>query len=69
MCDQIDDHITKLEAEIARLRLLCENQRKALESIFEAYDNDGYWSEQLKALDDAIMAARSASSMTGTDES
>ena len=69
MCDQIDDHITKLEAEIAALRLLCENQRKALESIFEAYDNDGYWSEQLKALDDAIMAARSASTMTGTDES
>lgn len=69
MCDQVSDHITKLEAEIARLRLLCDDQRKALESIFEAYDNDEYWSEQLKALDDAIMAARSASTMTGTDES
>lgn len=71
MCDQdqVSDHIDQLEAEIARLRLLCANQRKLLESIFDAYDNDGCWSEQIKALDDAIMAARSASTMTGTDES
>ena len=69
MCDQVSDHIDQLEAEIARLRLLCDNQRKLLESIFDAYDNDGCWSEQIKALDDAIMAARSASTMTGTDES
>ena len=69
MCDQVSEHIERLEAEIARLRLLCANQRKLLESIFDAYDNDGCWSEQIKALDDAIMAARSASTMTGTDES
>lgn len=68
MCDQIDEHISQLEAEIARLRQLCDNQRKLLESIFEAYDNDSYWSEQIKALEDAIMAARSASTMTGTSE-
>lgn len=63
------NEIERLEAENAALRSHVAQLRKLLESIFEAYDNDGYWSEQIKVLDDAIMAARSASSMTGTDES
>lgn len=68
MCDQIDEHITGLEAEIARLRLLCDNQRKALEDIFDARHKVGEWRILVGPLLDLIDAIETASSMTGTDE-
>lgn len=76
MCDQVSEHIEQLEAEVASLRLLCDNQRKALESIYIAFDNwnkkRGGYGQQLsksRELAHAILTARSASTMTGTDES
>lgn len=67
MCDQVSDHIDRLEAENAALRLLCDNQRKALEDIFEARHKARWWS--IRELLDLLDAIESASSMTGTDES
>ena len=61
MCDQVSDHIDQLEA-------LCRRQRALLESIFDAYGKCAFGGADWAVLDDAIMAARSASSMTGTDE-
>lgn len=67
MCDQVSDHIDRLEAENAALRLLCDNQRKALEDIFEARHKTLWW--RTRGLLDLIDAIETASSMTGTDES
>lgn len=61
MCDQVSDHIDQLEA-------LCARQRVLLESIFEAYGKYAFGGADWAVLDDAIMAARSASTMTGTSE-
>lgn len=66
MCDQVSDHIDRLEAENAALRLLCDNQRKALESIFEKRHKARWWS--IRELLDLIDAIETASTMTGTDE-
>lgn len=63
MCGEIDAEITRLEA-------IVRWQRKALESIFEAWDeHDDYQNgATYKQLSDVITAARSASTMTGTSE-
>ena len=66
MCDQIDEHISQLEAEIARLRQLCDNQRKALKDIFEARHKTLWWCT--RELLDLIDAIETASTMTGTSE-
>ena len=64
MCGEIDAHITMLEERV-------RNLQAALESIFEAWDK---WDDDTGGLPefsrfvDVIIAARSASSMTGTDE-
>lgn len=58
MCGEIDAHITRLEEQVRKLKEFCEWQRIMLESIFAAFD----------AYNDAITAARSASTMTGTSE-
>ena len=63
MFDQIDDHITRLEA-------LCQRQRTALESIFEEQRRISNWRRIfVRPLLDLIDAIETASSMTGTDES
>ena len=67
MCDQVSEHIEQLEAEVASLRLLCDNQRKALEMIFEERHKTLWW--RTRGLLDLIDAIETASSMTGTDES
>lgn len=67
MYDRVSDHIDQLEAEIAGLRQLCDNQRKALKDIFGARHKTLWWCT--RELLDLIDAIETASTMTGTDES
>ena len=50
--------IAELEAEVASLRLLCDNQRRLLEALMEAAG----------IFNDIVTAILSASTMTGTSE-
>ncbi len=72
MCGEIDEEITRLEAQVKDLRELCERQRIMLEVIFAAWDEwwdcDSSGVEELDTLKDVLTTARSASSMTGTSE-
>lgn len=63
MCDQVSEHIERLEA-------LCANQRAALEAIFAEQRRISGWRRIfVRSLVDLIIAIETASSATGTDES
>lgn len=72
MCeDALDDHISRLEEQVRKLKEFCEWQRRVLDLIYEAWDG---WNETEGGMDEydrletAITSARSASTMTGTSE-